>query len=179
MLKLALNVKAGVVLSLLTLAGVASAETWYSPYCTSGTLKQNGIGKQHTCEKIESNSATCPVTGSTLKTDIIGIDMCEKISMVPSATECDLFLTDIKDNWKIVVKAGVDHCEHKTENKGQKPVKCSVAGATKVTNGDANRDTCKKETETRTESKCESGYTRKTAGSDKCEKTSYSAPAFR
>ncbi len=160
--------------------GVATADSWYSPYCPAGTgtLKRKPGTVEHACEKLEIEDAKCP-TGWDLLQDGVFKDKCQNV--VPKVTNaiCALNIGEDQDNWTVVVSSGPDHCVHNEAARGQRQVKCVPAGAKEQDHGNGNRDKCVT-TETLTELiTCPAGADHKIMGRDKCEKTTTKPPGFQ
>jgi hypothetical protein len=160
-------------------SGAAFADDWFTPYCPSGTLKRNGLGVDHACEKVVTEDADCP-KDYTLKVDGVFKDKCEMVTSATKAVECKLNIGEIAANWTLVSVSGADHCEHNDKSKGQREVKCTGGFQLDIDGGAGNKDRCiDQSTVKRVDATCPSGADHKVAGKDKCEKVTRTAPSFK
>jgi len=164
-------------LFVMLVASGAQAQ-WYTPSCTTGTLKSSS-GNQFRCEVTTSTPASCEA-GWTRKQNGTAKDKCEKTVEVLRVPDCQLAVGQVQANWEIKFRQGADHCEHKTEDKGQKLLKCN-SGETLVQDkagAQGRQDRCVKTTVESKDITCPSGSNHKVAGADVCETTTYSKPKF-
>jgi hypothetical protein len=166
-------------LLLLFFSGSTLATSWYTPNCdfNGGELKSRSNNRYH-CERTNSRTPRCQ-NGYTKKVKATSKDDCERVTSEVKAPKCKLSAGQNQNNWRIVVTGGLDHCVHKTKNKGQKALKCAGSGYNISQNYQGNTDKCIKAGQVqKINVSCNANETHRTSGTDKCETTQYLKPRF-
>ncbi len=164
--------------TLITTASIADARPAYQVRCPAGyTLKKDALNPEwFQCDKAGATATaapTCPAGTTYEARDGLNKDRCVRTTTTAGAMHCEMRVGDVRDNWEIVVLPQWDKCQHKTKsNKDTRSVKCDT-GFKEQMNGQGNRDTCSKSSESYSDPSCPAGYDYKSQGGrDTCQKES-------